>query len=216
MRKTGRYSTEGLLEAQFEPGSRGRVLKNLAGVKSKREMDRLEAREQLRALEALVREYGREHRFTAADICHFHKTWLGGIYEWAGDYRRVNVGKGGFMFAVAEHIPNLMAEFENGPLKEYSPCACSSDNEAAEALAVVHTELVLIHPFREGNGRVARILATLMALQANLPPLEFGGIKGRKRQEYFAAVRAGLDRDYKPMEKIFRSVLRRTRRVYGA
>ena len=37
-----RYDISGLVEAQFEPGSRRRVLKNLLGVKSKREMDRLE------------------------------------------------------------------------------------------------------------------------------------------------------------------------------
>ncbi|TAK86063.1 MAG: hypothetical protein EPO20_09750 [Betaproteobacteria bacterium] len=32
------------------------------------------------------------------------------------------------------------------------------------ALAETHVELVLIHPFREGNGRIARALSTLMAL----------------------------------------------------
>jgi cell filamentation protein len=89
-------------------------------------------------------------------------------------------------------------------------------NEIARTIAVVHTELLLIHPFREGNGRVARLLAVLMALQAGLPPLDFGNIKGRKRQEYFRAVQAGLDRDYKPMEKVFSAVIRRTRRVHGA
>jgi len=36
----------------------------------------------------------------------------------------------------------------------------------ATALAEVHAELILIHPFREGNGRLARLLALLMALQA--------------------------------------------------
>jgi cell filamentation protein len=45
-----RYDASGLVEAQFEPGSRRRVLKNLLGIKRKREMDRLEGLEQLRAL----------------------------------------------------------------------------------------------------------------------------------------------------------------------
>ena len=45
-----RYDISGLVEAQFEPGSRHRVLKNLLGIKRKREMDRLEGLEQLRAL----------------------------------------------------------------------------------------------------------------------------------------------------------------------
>lgn len=72
---------------------------------------------------------------------------------------------------------------------------------------------MLIHPFREGNGRVGRFLTILIALQAGLPPLDFGGIKGRKRLEYFAAVRAGLDRDYGPMERMFSGVVRRTLRI---
>ena len=41
--------------------------------------------------------------------------------------------------------------------------------------AAVHAEPILIHPFREGNGRCARLLATLMGLQAGLPALDFGG-----------------------------------------
>jgi len=39
MRQQGKYDTSGLPEAQFEPGSRGSVLKNLRGITSKREMD---------------------------------------------------------------------------------------------------------------------------------------------------------------------------------
>lgn len=206
------YSTEGLLEARFEPGSRNRVLRNLLGVRRRREMDRLEARELLRATEELAGQYDRDHRFTAGDLCHMHDVWLGGIYEWAGRYRSVNVGKGGFMFAAAARVPALMDELEAGPLTEHTPCRFDTDQEVARAVAVVHVEFVLIHPFREGNGRLARLLATLMALQADLPPLDFGAIRGRKRQEYFAAVRSGLDREYEPMERIFTGVIGRTRR----
>ena len=43
MNRATRYDTERLTEAQFEPGSRGRVLKNLLGIRSKREIDALEA-----------------------------------------------------------------------------------------------------------------------------------------------------------------------------
>mgnify|MGYP001157802174 FL=1 len=49
-----------------------------------------------------------------------------------------------------------------------------------------------------------------MALQANLPLLDFRPIGGRRKEDYFAAVRAGLDRNYKPMEEIFQLVLNRT------
>jgi cell filamentation protein len=46
------------------------------------------------------------------------------------------------------------------------------------AMAVVHTELILIYPFRDGDGRVGRLLSFLMALQAKLPLLDFSGIRG--------------------------------------
>jgi len=215
MKKGGHYDASSLIEAQYEPGSRGRVLRNLLGIKSKREMDQVEAQEQLRTLEELVRIYDQTHRFTAADVRRIHKIWLGSIYAWAGNYRQVNLSKGDFPFAAANQIPRLMIEFEKGPLRAYTPCRFTEMNEIARTIAVVHTELLLIHPFREGNGRVARLLAVLMALQAGLPPLDFGNIKGRKRQEYFRAVQAGLDRDYKPMEKVFSAVIRKTRRVHG-
>jgi cell filamentation protein len=187
----------------------------LRGIKKAREMAWMEHQEQLRALRELLVTYDRGHRFRAEDLRHMHRNWLGGIYAWAGEYRQVNLSKGDFPFAAAAQIPKLMSELEAGPLKEYTPCRFTDESDAVRALAVVHTELVLIHPFREGNGRLARMLATLMALQAGIPPLDFGGMVGKQRQEYFAAVRAGLDRDYRPMERIFSLVLRRTRRTEG-
>jgi cell filamentation protein len=75
---------------------------------------------------------------------------------------------------------------------------------------VVHTELILIHPFRDGNGRCARLLAVLMGLQAGLPLLDFGGIRGDEKHRYINAVHAGLDQNYKPMTQIFQRVIERT------
>lgn len=101
LKRRDRYDASGFEENQYEPGSRGRVLKNLLGITSKREIDRMEGREQVRALEELAGLYDRDHRFTAADMCRIHKVWLGRIYSWAGKYRQVNVTKDDFPFAVA-------------------------------------------------------------------------------------------------------------------
>jgi cell filamentation protein len=202
-----------LIEDQYEPGSRGRVLRNRLGIKRKRDMDALEAREQLRAFQELLRIYSQKHRFTPQDICRMHKLWLGDIYIWAGVPRQVNISKGAFTFAMASQVAKLLRQFEEGPLKQFTPCHSSDMDILAHALAVVHTELVLIHPFREGNGRVARMLAVLMGLQAGLPPLDFAGIKGAKKQAYFAAVQAGMDYNYQPMEQVFRAVIARSLRA---
>jgi cell filamentation protein len=57
---------------------------------------------------------------------------------------------------------------------------------------------------------VARVLSTLMALQAGMPLLDFSLIAEEKKNEYFAAVQAGLDKNYKPMEKVFSEIIERT------
>ncbi|MHB9102242.1 MAG: Fic/DOC family protein [Sulfuricella sp.] len=207
-----RYDTDHLAEAQFETGSRGRVLKNLLSIRLKREMDALEAVKLAEATDYAIRHISATHRFTAQDVCALHRQWLGKVYPWAGEYRRVNISKGGFTFAMAAQVPRLMAGLEKTVLAAYTPSHFVEPEKVIEALAVTHCELVLIHPFREGNGRLARLLATLMALQAGLPLLDFSGIRGKKREAYFAAVQAGMGRDYAPMEAIFRAVLAKTLR----
>ena len=173
-------------------------------------MDETESIALKTAIDKLLNIYDENHRFTANDIRAMHKIWLGGIYEWAGEYRQVNVSKGDFPFAAAKQIPLLMADFEKNTLKKHTPCNFKSLDRVIQALAEVHVELVLIHPFREGNGRVARILSTLMASQAGLPILDFSDITGGKKKEYFSAVNSGMDRDYKSMEKIFRRIIEKT------
>jgi cell filamentation protein len=203
-----RYDTSDLPENQFEPGSDGAVLRNLRGITSRHEMELAETRELLRATEEALDTYSLEHRFTAADICALHQNWLGSIYGWAGRYRQVMMSKGGFPFAAPVHIPSLMAEYERTALMRFTPCQFADQQQIALALATVHAELVLIHPFREGNGRLARLLSTLMGLQAGLPILRFS-LMDEQRERYFAAVQAGLDLNYEPMRSLFAEIIER-------
>ena len=213
MKKTQRYKTSHLIEDQFVPGSNDLVLKNKLGITSPDEMDKREKEEQLRAMDEMTALFDRDHRFTADDICTMHKAWLGPIYEWAGKYRQVKMSKGDFSFAFPEQIPKLMTEFEKGPLREFTPCHFRPYAEIAKALAVVHVELVLIHPFREGNGRVARMLAILMGLQAGLPPLEFKDMITKDKEVYVRAIQIGVAGNYGPMTKVFAAVIRKTLRA---
>jgi cell filamentation protein len=107
-----------------------------------------------------------------------------------------------------------MDEFEKNILREYTPCNFESRDQFIAMLAIVPVEFLLIHPFREGNGRLARLLSTLMALQKGFPLLDFTDMDGEKKEDYFAAVRAGASRDYEPMKKIFSDVIFRSERVY--
>lgn len=128
-----------------------------------------------------------------ADLCDCHRTWLGDIYVWAGHYRQVNVSKDGLPFAVFAHVPVLMDQFDRNVLMRCTPCTGASQAAILHALAETHVELLLIHPFRDGNGRLARILSTLMALQAGLPLLDFSGMTGTGKTAYIAAIQAGIE-----------------------
>ena len=163
----------------------------------------LELLEQL--TEALIDELATDHVISVSDICEWHRRWLGNVYSWAGQFRSVNLGKGEFQFAAAHLIPGLMGDLEIGFLR---PLACHvemSDDELIESLASIHIEFILIHPFREGNGRLSRLLAMIMALQAGRPVLDFSWLDSN-RAEYFSAVQAGLDNS-EPMKVVFRQVL---------
>lgn len=208
----GRYRAEGT-QAEFEPGSRGRVLRNRLGITRVRDMQRAESEALLAVQEWAIGHFDADQRLTAADVVLLHRQWLGGLYAWAGDYRQVNVSKGGFMFAAAAQVPRLMESFSQSELADHTPCAGLDQAGLVAALARTHAELVLIHPFREGNGRCARLLGWLMALQAGWPPLDFTPLSGRGRPAYFAAVQAALARDYAPLERCFSRVLARTSRV---
>lgn len=213
MKQPNKYDTSGMVEAQHEPGSRGRVLKNKLGIKLKREMDKAELDAQMLAHNKLAGMYTRRHQFSAKDICRMHKIWLGDIYEWAGKYRKVNLTKDEFPFAAAAHVPRLMEDFEESHLAKHTPCQHKTIEETAEAIARVHVEFLLIHPFREGNGRVARMLADLMASQDSYPFLDYTTIsKGGERKSYFLSVQEGINNNYKPMVDFFIEIITKTLR----
>lgn len=212
---TNHYQATGV-EVEFEPGSRNRVLRNLLGIARVRDMNLAESQALEIAQDLALDRYEVDHRFTAQDICDLHALWLGPIYPWAGEYRSVDIGKGGFQFAHARLIQGLMAELERGSLRQHTPCRSADDATLAFALAEVHAELILVHPFREGNGRLARLLSLLMALQAGLPPLDFSPMLGRGRRIYIGGIHAAMGRDYRPLAAVFEKIIARSKQRAAA
>jgi len=50
----------------------------------------------------------------------------------------------------------------------------------------------------------------MMALQAGLPLLDFSLIAGVKKEAYFAAIQADMDKNYQPMEKLFAGIIEKS------
>lgn len=204
---TDRYDISGNPEGQFQPGSDDQVLVNALGITNPNDMDDVELALLQNMQEKLLDDIESDQRITAEDLCNWHRGWLNDVYSWAGEYRSVNMQKGSFLFAAANQIPKLMADFEKDFLAKYTPCEEFDQEKLIEALAVCHVELIIIHPFREGNGRLSRVLATIMALQAGMPLLDFTYMSEHE-DEYISAIHQGHAGDYEPMKRVFSEVLR--------
>jgi len=205
-----RYDTTSSPEGQFQPGSDDKVLLNKLGITDPPEMDEIELDLLEQLGNAVLNEVEADQTINVAGLCEWHRRWLGNVYEWAGQYRTVNMGKGDFQFAASHLIPKLMDDFNDKFLSVYMPCNGMNEEQLIDAMAKVHIEYILVHPFREGNGRLSRLLATVMALQEGQPLLDFT-FMDKNKDKYFAAIQAGLD-DARPMKEIFRRVLLDSRR----
>lgn len=213
-RKGIRYTTPEGPEADFQPGSNGEVLLNLKGITSKKEIEGLEYSELVRVQEEYLRTVESSTPITVSFICKMHKDWLGSIYEWAGRYRTVELAKAGFQWPPAYLVEKNMNDFEASLLKKNTPCKAGPVADVAMSIAKVHAELLLIHPFREGNGRLARWLADIMALQAGFPVPEYGFVgKGAtsRQQRYLNGVKRGYITDYQPLADFFAETITRGR-----
>ena len=60
-------------------------------------------------------------------------------------------------------------------------------------------ELIAIHPFRDGNGRVAFILGNLILMQNDLLPLDVYDRRGDQGRYFEACETARVKKDYEPM-----------------
>ena len=201
-----RYDTKGNVEGEYQPGSNDLVLKNRLGIIDQEEIEGEEFDALLKFQIDLFNELTIDKTITKQDLLDWHKRWLGHIYEWAGNTRSVNMSKDGFPFAAAHLISNLMNDYERDILLTYTPCNDMNQQELVHAMATCHIDFIIIHPFRDGNGRLGRLLCTVMALQADMPVLDFELLEENK-ERYIAAIHAGHGGDYEPMKVILSQVL---------
>ncbi len=82
---------------------------------------------------------------TVAGLCAIHRALFGGLYDFAGQVRTLNIAKGNFRFANALYLNEALAAIERMPETTY------------EQIIAKYVEMNIAHPFMEGNGRATRI-----------------------------------------------------------
>lgn len=178
------------------------ALPNLLGLTDAEKIAEVEFEGFLMAEILLTEKLNATTRFDCNYIRRIHKLSLGELYSFAGKYRTVNMSKGGFLFPAALFIPQSMQIFEYEILSRL-PNLYSDKQKLIRDVAIVHGELLFIHPFREGNGRTARVLANLMVRKQGYEGLRFDKINFR---EYVLAVQHVSEKNYAPMERIIAAI----------
>ena len=73
-------------------------------------------------------------------------------------------------------------------------------------LAECHVEFILIHPFREGNGRLSRLLLDVLAAQAGAGVLDYS-LLDEHRTFYFKAIQAFGSGNFEHMIRLMSDIL---------
>lgn len=154
---------------------------------------------------ALFEELNDDTTFDLSYIMRMRHTALGHLYSFAGKLRDVNLSKGGFSFPAARFLEATMRDFDSGILSKL-PAVYADRDALIRDIALTHGELLFIHPFREGNGRAARLLADMMAMKQGYGKLHFDRIGRERFDEYVLAVQRAAVGDRTPMEDLIRSV----------
>lgn len=92
---------------------------------------------------------------TTRGLQQIHAYLFGGLYDFAGQIREVNISKGNFRFANCLYLKEVLAAIEKMPEATF------------EDIIAKYVEMNIAHPFREGNGRATRIWLDMM-LKKNL------------------------------------------------
>ncbi|MFD2370598.1 Fic/DOC family protein [Brevibacillus sp. GCM10020057] len=144
------------------PGSE--VFINIPGFKKQEQLDafeRMVTAERLRLLylKPLKGTFDKKH------LCDIHKFIFGDVYPFAGKLRDENISKGNFRFASARFLHEQTDELLH-KLKQENDLKDLAYDHFVDRLTYYVTELNVLHPFRDGNGRTQREFIRCLALQA--------------------------------------------------
>ena len=153
------------------------------------------------------REWALRNRSSAIDMVSdesvrkLHKKMFDETWKWAGQYRKTEKNIGVPVHEIRDRLGVLFgnARFWIG----------NNTYPADEISVRFHYDLVFIHPFPNGNGRHARLLADVLVMKLGRPAFSWGSKElvkqGEARDEYLKALRAADQGDIQPLLEFARS-----------
>lgn len=164
------------------------VLKNKLNIRDRNELK--QAEEEITSIKQyMLMESPIKGRFTKTQLMNIHRFLFEDIYPFAGHIRREQISKGETLFfpphLIGQELDKVFAKLHSEKM------LYETDGERQiEHLSYIMSELNIIHPFREGNGRSIRELIRCMALHYGFT-LDWSRVDRDTMLD--AAVRSALD-----------------------
>lgn len=221
------YHSNAIEGNQLDYGETVAFLMHGITAKGKTLKDHLDIKGHNEAIQLLLSIVKDERGFSEADIRTLHKMILVEPYETnavtaeglptkkqilLGEYKKMpnsvktRTGEMHY-YASPEETPIKMAELMNW----YSEAKDNSVVHPLVLAAVFHHEFVAIHPFDDGNGRMARILMNLILLQKNFPVIV---VKKDDRNGYYGVLSQADNGLYIPLVNYMADLLKHSLEVY--
>lgn len=153
-------------------------------------------------------------KITSNLILEVHKIGFGFIFpDWAGKFRTEDVTVGEYEPPHYSKIPELVKTLCGDLEERLKHLPQQEDQEkylaqVIELLAWFQHRFVWIHPFKDYNGRIARLLTNLIALNLGLPILSIKAETGKDRTNYVKAMIEADNNDYSELERLIANALK--------
>lgn len=138
-------------------------------------------------------------------LCVRHKRLAGHLFpDWAGRFRDVNVQVGAHTPPPFYEVPILMRQFCDDLAERLQhPARLATVGGAIELLAWADWRFQCIHPFRDFNGRIGRVLLAALLYKLSEPHVETAPSDLEARRRYLDALQAADAGDLEPLQRVW-------------
>lgn len=186
------------------PGGATRYIETTRGLLTYAQLAPLLAERVLHVERAIASGEFAAQPFAPDLILRFHSEIAGHLVpEWAGRWRTAEVHVGLHHPPPPHRVPMLMRDYSEDLQVRLENATGHLDELLLETLAFAEGRLLSIHPFTDFNGRVTRLFLRELLRRLELPPVDLVPTDPAGEGSYFAALRAGDERQWRPLMQIW-------------
>ncbi|EPJ96509.1 putative adenosine monophosphate-protein transferase Fic [Pseudomonas psychrophila] len=175
------------------PGST--VLRNKLDIRDDSTLN--DAEQQLSAVAAATIEFS-PPPYNLASLQKIHRTLFSDLYDWAGELRTVGISKQDTRFCQPDYMEKEAGKIFKG-MASANWFEGMSRLDLIVAVADAYSDLNVVHPFREGNGRTQRILFEHLVMNAGFE-ISWWGVEN---DEWLYANIAAYNCVLEPLQQVF-------------